>query len=416
MKPFSRYELSEIINKKTDDIKRYIRSLSNEVIMSGQDETILHNLYEKHRFILIEIFEELIDKREINETKIKEYNHFYSRDSSFGEPEFYQIDGVRVSQSFRFEGDSILFESKSNTFSLSGYPDVEITGNILTLSSSAKMDVMKNPENKNLLFSKIQSDLRIITKYVNYCNVMAEAFNKSIKNIAQAELSNRQAKIGSFYEISKMLEIPIDVIEPKIIETIEVKREILPLMTKTSNEVNYAISDTIYTGILEMIRHVCSSFERTSNTFSIHDEEGLRDIILSQLNGVFQGKATGEAFRKAGKTDITIEFENRSAFVTECKVWKGIKTCESALDQLFSYVTWRDTKLCLIMFSKNKDFFGVIDSIKTNLGNIDKYISCKEININEFDVKFKSSNLGQKLTVRIFVFDLSVSTNVAQVK
>lgn len=414
MKPFTRYELSDLINKRTDEIRGYVKSLSDEIIMSGQDETILHNLYERHRFIPVEIKEELLDRRKIEQTKIKEYNHFYrNRGASYGEPEFYQIDGVKVSQSFVFEGDPILFESRANTYSLSGYPEIEIRGNILTLSSKAKLEAMKKPENKDILFSRIQIDLKTITKFVGYCNTMAEEFNKSIKGIAQSELNIRRSKIGAFYEISKMLEIPINVKEPKVVEMIEVKREILPLMTKTSNEVNYTISDTIYAGILEMIRHICSSFERTSNTFSMHDEEGLRDIILSQLNGVFQGKATGEAFRKAGKTDITIEFENRSAFVAECKVWKGIKTFEKALGQLFSYRTWRDTKLCLIMFSKNIDFLGVVDNIGDNLRSLSNYISHKELSRNEFEVKFKSSSVGQILTVRVFAFDLSVSKNVA---
>lgn len=413
MKPFSKYELSSLVSKRTDEIRRYIRTLSDEIIMSGQDEVILDNLYEKHKFILIEIFEELIDRREIKQVKIKEYNSYYRRGSSFGESEYYQIDGVTVSQSFRFSGDSILFECKSNTYSLSGYPEIEIKGNVLTLSSSAKLEVMKKPENKDLLFSRIKNDLNRITEFVTYCNSMAEVFNNNIKNIGRSELNNRQEKIGSFYEISKMLEIPIEIREPKVIESIEVKREIRPLMTKVSDEENYSISDAVYTGILEMIRHVGSSFERTPTTFSIHGEEGLRDIILSQLNGIFQGKANGEAFRKAGKTDITIEFENRSAFVTECKIWKGIKTFEAALEQLFSYITWRDTKLCLIMFSKNKDFLSVLENIKLNFVNIEKFISYKEINKNEFEVKLRSDNFGQILTVRVFAFDLSLTPNVA---
>ncbi len=413
MKPFSTYELSSLISQRTVKIRQYIRTLSDEIIMSGQDEVILHNLYEKNKFILIEIFEELIDRKQIKQVKIKKYNRYYRNGSSYGEPEYYQIDGVRVSRSFRFNGDSILFMSKSNTYRLNGYPDIEIKGNVLTLSSSEKMEVMMRPENKDLLDSRINSDLKTITEFASYCNSMAEEFNNIIKTIGESELNSRQEKIGSFYEISKMLEIPIDVKEPTIIETVEIKREIMPLMTKVSSEVNYTIPDEIYTGILGMIRHICSSFERTSVTFSIHDEEGLRDIILSQLNGVFQGKATGEAFRKSGKTDIALEFENRSAFVTECKIWKGIKSFEAALDQLFSYITWRDTKLCLIMFSKNKDFLGVIESIKSDFVNIEKFISYKEINKNEFEVKFKSDNSGQILTVRVFVFDLSVTTNVS---
>lgn len=318
-----------------------------------------------------------------------------------------------MSKSFSFEGDSILFESKSNTYSVSGYPEIEIKGNILTLSSSEKLETMDNIENKDLLFSKIENDLNIITKYVGYCNKMAVEFNNSIKKKARLEINDRKLKIGSFHKISEWLEIPIDIKKPKIIKTIEVKREILPLMAEKPNEINYVITDEIYTGTLSMIRHICSSFERTPTTFAVHSEEGLRDIILSQLNGVYKGRATGEGFRKAGKNDISIEFENRSAFVVECKIWKGIVSFKSALAQLFSYTTWRDTKLCLIIFSKNDDFFGVLEKIKTDLPGIDNFISHKEIEKNEFNVMFKRDKNREFLNVRVFVFDLSVNQNVS---
>lgn len=55
------------------------------------------------------------------------------------------------------------------------------------------------------------------------------------------------------------------------------------------------------------------------------EEEQLRNLILANLNSLFKGTANGECFRKHGKTDICIEYENRSAFVAECKIWSGIK-------------------------------------------------------------------------------------------
>lgn len=36
-------------------------------------------------------------------------------------------------------------------------------------------------------------------------------------------------------------------------------------------------------------------------------------------------EAQGETFNKSGKTDILISEESRSAFIAECKIWRGQK-------------------------------------------------------------------------------------------
>jgi hypothetical protein len=61
-------------------------------------------------------------------------------------------------------------------------------------------------------------------------------------------------------------------------------------------------------------------------------------------NGVFKGQATGETFNFQGKTDILIRVEGKNVFIAECKFWKGEKALLATLDQLLSYLSWRDTK------------------------------------------------------------------------
>lgn len=108
---------------------------------------------------------------------------------------------------------------------------------------------------------------------------------------------------------------------------------------------------------LSLIRHVGRTFETTPATYSVHDEKELRDIILANLNGIYKGDATGETFRKTGKTDIRIEHEDRSAFVSECKVWRGPKGISLAIDQLLGYLTRRDCKATIIIFNKHNVHF-----------------------------------------------------------
>ena len=91
------------------------------------------------------------------------------------------------------------------------------------------------------------------------------------------------------------------------------------------------------------------------------DEEDLRMILLVALNGLYEGKATGETFNGQGKTDILIRHEDKNIFIAECLIWSGAATLRSKMDdQLFKYATWRDSKLAILVFNRNKNFSDVI--------------------------------------------------------
>lgn len=55
------------------------------------------------------------------------------------------------------------------------------------------------------------------------------------------------------------------------------------------------------------------------------------------------------------KIDILIRHENTNICIAECKIWRGIKSYCAAIDQLLSYLTWRDTKTALKIFVDNKE-------------------------------------------------------------
>ena len=80
-----------------------------------------------------------------------------------------------------------------------------------------------------------------------------------------------------------------------------------------------------------------------------------RTHFLIQLNGHYEGSATGETFNVSGKTDILIRVENKNVFIAECKFWKGRKAFDSAVTQLLGYLSWRDTKTALLVFNKTKN-------------------------------------------------------------
>lgn len=115
-----------------------------------------------------------------------------------------------------------------------------------------------------------------------------------------------------------------------------------------------------YDAILKCIDGVGKMFERLPSTYSEKDEEGLRDHMLVSLEAAVNGGVTGETFNKRGKTDILVRNEGNTCFVGECKFWTGPSGFENAINQLLSYLSWRDTSTALIIFVRNKDFTAVI--------------------------------------------------------
>ena len=190
------------------------------------------------------------------------------------------------------------------------------------------------------------------------------------------------------------------------------KKIIKPLPPARKVEQEYGISDADYEYILRIIRQESRSFESTPATFAKLDEEELRDIVLAHLNGHFNGDAAGERFRKKGKTDICIEYDNRAAFVAECKLWKGPKALSDAINQLLSYLTWRDIRTALIFWNiNNKNFSKLQAEVPKQLQQHSRYIRKANAGYaGEWRVIYRSiSDDRREVLVHVFLVDLNIS-------
>ena len=180
---------------------------------------------------------------------------------------------------------------------------------------------------------ELDDTLKGINDHIGWIRQDIASHNQQLKQTIQQEVAARRSKLGKHSLIAEALDIPLkkkhgapdmDVIPIR-------KRIVKPLLTGSLKTREPGIEQTFFEYILKIIRHEGRSFEATPNTFAMHGEQELRDIILAHLNGHLEGGATGETFRKRGKTDIRIEEDNRAAFVAECKVWSGAEGLNNAL-------------------------------------------------------------------------------------
>ena len=88
----------------------------------------------------------------------------------------------------------------------------------------------------------------------------------------------------------------------------------LPPQRETQFEPEPGIENEHYEHILNVIRHGLCTFEESPKTCSKLNEEDLRNLLLANLNGHYEGDASGETFRNTGRTDIRIMARDRAAF------------------------------------------------------------------------------------------------------
>ena len=118
-----------------------------------------------------------------------------------------------------------------------------------------------------------------------------------------------------------------------------------------------------YEHILSVLSNMVEVMERSPSAFKGMNEEDLRTHFLVQLNGHYEGQATGETFNYEGKTDILIRADGRNIFIAECKFWTGPAGLTKALDQLLGYTAWRDTKAALLIFNRNRNMSAVLERL-----------------------------------------------------
>jgi len=163
-----------------------------------------------------------------------------------------------------------------------------------------------------------------------------------------------------------------------------------------------------YQHILSVTRSLSLVIERNPASFATLDEESIRDHILLQLNGHYEGAATGETFNSNGKTDILIRVEDRNIFIAECKFWHGSKKFEEAIDQLLGYLTWRDCKCALVVFNKQKNPSAVAQKMHETMSGHKghrKAVSSDSAGNGRY-VFVKESDPGRDIIITTQLFDI----------
>lgn len=214
------------------------------------------------------------------------------------------------------------------------------------------------------LKASFDAEIEKIRKYIGFQALQLDPFNASREAEATRIVMGRRNRILKARDIASAIGFPLQHRSgaPMTYVSPLNRRKIPPALTTATctYQPEPTILEAEYQNILRIIESMSFVMERNPRVFFAADEETIRDHYLVQLNGQYEGSATGETFNSNGHTDILVRDKNINLFVGECKIWHGQKHFSEAIDQLFGYVTYRDTKTALVIFSRNQDTTGVV--------------------------------------------------------
>lgn len=349
---FSQRSLATLLKDQISEMENAIDELSDDVFLQNSPDDLIRAISASAYLLPLKLGEP------VSQTPVELKNTIVF-------PMSHPIDGFIYAVEVPYTGASGLFNHQ---------PDI-IDSDKPTVTRLHSQNMQGNLEIRRVVVGDVTpTELKAsfdaeITKINNYIGCQArqiDPFNASLEDEAKKIVYGRRDRLLRARHIAASLGYALHHRPgaPQTYISPVVRRRIPQIVTTAAGPFHPepTIDETEYQNILRIIENMSFVMERNPRVFSRAPEETIRDHYLVQLNGQYEGSATGETFNGIGHTDILIRDGSTNLFIAECKIWHGQKQFTDAVDQLFGYVTWRDTKTALIIFSRNQDTSSVVET------------------------------------------------------
>jgi len=405
MYPFRDGDTFATFRNLLDKVTSEINSLDNEYVLKASPTELEQYYIEK---VLINPLVLHVDERYIKNQSGTQIDVSHDFRRAVFPDERAVVKGTSLDIAIPFEGDPMLWQIRASTFSMGGYPDIEIHGNEVVFSVSFPDDSAESEK----LRSEIERHTQSLIDAVSYLKRDVDNHNNSAPNTIRQAFEGKRKRAQSAIGAVAALGIPVKRRDTQPTFTIPAKRREIPTKRPTVVTGKYepepVLDEKEYEHILEILRSMSLVIERSPSSFVSLDEEAIRNHFLLQLNGHYEGGATGETFNASGKTDILIRADNRNVFIAECKFWRGPKAFGEAVDQLLGYLTWRDSKCALLLFNRIKDSSAVrlkMHEIMESRSEHRKTVFYNPGGDSRY-VLVKESDPGREITVTTQLYDI----------
>ncbi|TPE43594.1 hypothetical protein [Pontibacter mangrovi] len=357
MKAFNEISFLDFKNNWLNQIKKEVESQGKDYILKVDEDDYAEYLEAEYRLIPLEV--DLNSEHIAHPTKVKDWAE--GRRSG----ERYEVEAYKCTVSYNFTGSALLFKVQSNPWTMTSY---EISVDERNCQVSFNFNIRnQDPQEfrklKDECFKRAFTNLPKLNQNVSEINNVLE---NTIRNCIKVE-KQKYLKENDFFAA---INVKVNSDTQSVFTAPTLKRKIVPQPQIPKGKEfasEPAMSREMYYDVLKVVYDSGKSMEKKPALYIGKDEEGLRDQFLFVLETRYVGvTATGETFNRSGKTDILLKYaaDGSNLFVAECKFWHGASEYHKAISQLFDrYLTWRDSKVAIMMFVPNSDFTKVLNTL-----------------------------------------------------
>ena len=355
---FSEDYLSDFLRSRQEAMRAEIDGYKNDYVLKVSLDDLADHLADKHGIEPV-VFGQQVEIAEHGETKIDVRDD--PRRAVFDRSRPCYVNATYATFVIPFTGDVQLFRYRPSQWS-----SLVPTGDVVP--GEVRVRLQREDHDANAMRAEFERIQKSIQQHIDWGAEEVRIFNAGLRQQAKDRLEWRKKKFLDDQGMVAGLGFPIrQRAGTAATYTAPVTRKKIPITKPAVISGAFKPEPTLemehYEHILGVISNMVLVMERSPGSFARLDEEGLRTHILVQLNGHYEGQATGETFNAEGKSDILIRAEGRNIFIAECKFWKGAEGFKKTIDQLLGYAAWRDTKTAIIMFNRNKDTSAVVKQI-----------------------------------------------------
>jgi hypothetical protein len=403
--PFRDIDINTKLRNLIDNVTHEIECLENEYVLKASPTELEDHFVGKVTIkpLVLHTGKYYIENQ--SSTSI-DVSHDYRRAVLPGERAV--VRGTLLDIAIPYEGDAFLWLIRPSIYTLSLYPDIEIRDDTIVFRIRFPDD-SANPER---LKREITQQIKLLYDTVKDLQTDVENHNKSAPQLVKSALKRKTELAHSVTGAVSALGIPMKRRDEPLTFILPTKRRRSPVERPQISIEPYKaepmLDESEYQHILNVLHSMSMVIERNPDVFASLDEEAIRTHFLLQLNGHYEGGATGETFNASGKTDILIRAEGRNVFIAECKFWTGPKGFNEAVEQLLCYLSWRDTKCALLIFNKTKDSSAVRQKMHEAMENRPEHrrtVSHDPDGDSRY-IFVKKSDPGREITITTQLYDI----------
>jgi hypothetical protein len=353
---FREHEMFGVMDGRRQKASQLVQQMDGNTLLNTPTEDIVADIFATVRFDIPVLHR---DQAHANQREAQVPVHDYF---SRGDDGVRSVQGTMVELCVPFTGNRDFFFIQPTTFD-SGPPRALVERDHLVIRLAGSNLTQAGVK------QGLDTTLASIEKYLAWQRSSATELNNSLPSLIRTAVEQRKNKLladqnlvaGLGYNLRPRADAPKTYVAPTVRRKVQA-RSLAPSTMPFKPEP--VLDESNYKAILDIIQSMALVMERSPTAFAKMGEEDLRQHFLVQLNGQFEGAASGETFNYQGKTDILIRDKDRNIFIAECKFWRGEKSFTDTLDQILSYLSWRDTKVAVLIFNRNKAFSDVLTKIK----------------------------------------------------